>query len=100
MRRYVKTIHKDQKDFIRRDCGKSFTQARYLRLHIKTLHEGHKEFKYDSCEESFTILPNLRGSCEKSFNGATSLRIHIKQFMKITYSATSQFTFFGARNFS
>ena len=51
MRRHVKTIHKDKKDFICGSCGKSFTQASYLRLHIKTLHEGHKEFKCDSCGE-------------------------------------------------
>ena len=49
MRRHVKTIHKDKKDFICGSCGKSFTQASYLRLHIKTLHEGHN------------FLPNLRG---------------------------------------
>ena len=61
--------HKDQKDFICRACGKSFTQASYLRLHIKTLHEGHKEFKYDSCEESFTILSNFIGHIKTIHEG-------------------------------
>ena len=89
----MKTIHKDQKDFIRGLCRKLFTLTSYLRLHIKTLHEGHKHFKCDSCRKSFTLLLNLRGhikaihechkdykcgSCEKLITGATSLRIHIK----------------------
>ena len=101
----MKTIHKDQKDFIRGSCRKLFISTSYLRLHIKTLHEGHKHFKCDSCRKSFTLLPNLTivnrtinywnlrghiktihechkdykcGSCEKLITGATSLRIHIK----------------------
>ena len=32
MRRHLKTIHKDQKDFICRSCWKSFTRASYLRF--------------------------------------------------------------------
>ena len=75
MRRHVKIIHKDQKQFS------------YVTL-TKTLCEGHKEFKCDYCGESFTLLPNLRGHIKTIHEGhkdlwkiiywASSLRIHKK----------------------
>ena len=78
----MKTIHKDQNDFICGSCRKLFTLTSYLRLHIKTLHEGHKHFKCNlrghikaihECHKDYKC-----GSCEKLITGATSLRIHIK----------------------
>ena len=39
---HIQTIHESDKDYECKPCGKSFTQARSLRIHILIIHEGHK----------------------------------------------------------
>ena len=57
IRRQVKSIHKNQKDFISSYCGKSFTQAVNL---MKTIDEDKRYLKCESCGSSFSNFHHLR----------------------------------------
>ena len=54
MKKHIHTVHEGQKDHSCESCGKSFSQAIYLK-HIHTVHEGHKDHK---CE--FSQVGNLK----------------------------------------
>ena len=57
IRRWVKSIHKNQKNFICSYCGKSFTQAVNL---MKTIDEDKRYLKCESCGSSFSNFHHLR----------------------------------------
>ena len=90
--RNMHTIHNGHKDHKCYSCGKSFSDAGYLKQHIHSVHEGYKDHKCESCGKSFSETGYLKkhihtvheghknhkcNSCSKSFSEAGSLRKHI-----------------------
>ena len=55
----MKTVH-GGKYFNCKSCGKSFSQAGYLKKHIHTVHEGLKDHKCEFCGKSFSEAGTLK----------------------------------------
>ena len=85
IKKQIQTINKCE------SCGKSFSNAGYLKRHIRIVHEGHK---CESCGNSFSQAQFLKKhiymvhegqnceSCGKSFSNTGSLKKHIYKVHK------------------
>ena len=53
LKKHVKTVHVNLKNFKCDECDKSFGQNWILQQHIAIVHRNEKEFKCDHCEKAF-----------------------------------------------
>ena len=61
-------------------CGKSFSQAGYLKKHIYTIHEGHIDHKCESCGKSFSQAGNLKKHIHTVHEGHKDHKCHCLRF--------------------
>ena len=61
--------HDGHKDYKCESCGKSFSQAIYLKKHIHTVHEGHKDYNCESCGKSFSYENILKRHTHTTHEG-------------------------------
>ena len=57
LKKHIRTIHLDHKDYKCEICGKSFSLTGDVRKHIHAMHEEHEdEYRCESCGKSLTTL--------------------------------------------
>jgi len=83
----------EKKDFVCKECGKSFTNSSILKNHSKT-HTGERPYSCSECDKAFSQSGNLKmhklvhtgelpfqcNQCEKGFRQAGNLRTHVKRY--------------------
>ena len=67
--RHIHKIHEGHNDNKCEFCGKSFSQAQYLKRHIHTVHEGQKDYKCEFCGKSFSQAHSLKYHIHASHGG-------------------------------
>jgi len=86
-------IKMEKKDFVCKECGKSFTNSSILKNHSKT-HTGERPYSCSECDKAFSQSGNLKmhklvhtgelpfqcNQCEKGFRQAGNLRTHVKRY--------------------
>ena len=60
MRKHIRTIHEDHRDYKCEFCTKSFSRADHLMKHIHSFHKGNKDHKCESCGKSFSTTSYLK----------------------------------------
>ena len=54
LKKHIRTIHLDHKDYKCEICGKSFSEAGSFKRHIQNKHDLCKDKKCDICSKSFS----------------------------------------------
>ena len=57
LKRHIHVVHEGNKC---ESCGNSFSKAASLKKHIHTFHEGHKDHKCEPCGKSFSQAGQLK----------------------------------------
>ena len=60
LKKHIKIVHENFKNYECETCGKSFSAARSLKKHNHTVNEGHKNHKCEFCGKSFTGAPVVK----------------------------------------